>query len=277
MSEPVHIARIGYYDLKSYRHARAWVGNTQGLCDYLVRQGLPAAGVFYIGNFVDIPAEIDGDHDTYREQLGIPGDALVVLTVSRLHKVKGIDVLLHARTHLPERINERPVHFIIAGDGPIRRELERLARFLPFNERTHFVGWQMRQTTTRPSSAFAIPQGVGSLAFDEHEVSAAIGAFGLAGGLDRQIHPGMGIPQTHARQGAVQGQIDWGDLNQAPVVRCIPPLGLDSNVIHHDTLNLFPAVLPRAPLAMGFPKRRGAALPFGRPTGLHTPWWRNLN
>ncbi|MGH8508784.1 MAG: glycosyltransferase [Gammaproteobacteria bacterium] len=142
-SGPIHIARLGgYYNLKAYRHAHAWIGNTRGICAYLIRGGFPADRVYYIGNFVDIPAEFDGDRNTYREQLGIPGDALVVLTVGRLHKVKGIDVLLHARTHLPERIAERPVHFIIAGDGPMRRELERLAQDLPFNERTHFVGWQ---------------------------------------------------------------------------------------------------------------------------------------
>lgn len=142
-SGPIHVARLGgYYNVKGYRHAHAWIGNTRGICDYLIRAGLPAERVYYIGNFADIPAQTDGDQNTCREQLGIPGDALVVLTVSRLHKVKGIDVLLHARTHLPERINERPVHFIIAGDGPMRRELERLAHELPFNERTHFVGWQ---------------------------------------------------------------------------------------------------------------------------------------
>ena len=52
-SGPVHIARLGgYYDLKSYRHARAWVGITRGLCDYLVRQGLPAGRYYHIADVV---------------------------------------------------------------------------------------------------------------------------------------------------------------------------------------------------------------------------------
>jgi len=34
---PVHIARQGdCYRLHPYRHAHAWIGNTKGLCDYMV-------------------------------------------------------------------------------------------------------------------------------------------------------------------------------------------------------------------------------------------------
>lgn len=33
---PVHLARLGgYYKLKGYRHAHAWVGNTHGIDAYL--------------------------------------------------------------------------------------------------------------------------------------------------------------------------------------------------------------------------------------------------
>jgi len=46
---PIHVARLGgYYAVKGYRHAHAWVGNTQGICDYLIRNGLPAARIAHI-------------------------------------------------------------------------------------------------------------------------------------------------------------------------------------------------------------------------------------
>lgn len=143
-SGPVHVARLGgYYDLRGYRHAHAWIGNTQGICGYLIRNGLPADRVFHIGNFVEVPTEIDWEcYRAYREQLAIPMDALVVLTVSRLHKVKGIDVLLNAFVRLSEQFDNLPVHLIIAGDGPIRQPLKRLAHDLGVKERTHFIGWQ---------------------------------------------------------------------------------------------------------------------------------------
>ena len=71
---PIHVARLGgYYDLKGYRHAHAWVGNTQGICDYLVRNGLPASRIAYIGNFVDIPdVSLPEQLADLRRQLAIP-------------------------------------------------------------------------------------------------------------------------------------------------------------------------------------------------------------
>ena len=37
------ISRLGhYYDLKHYRHADYWIGITRGICDHLVRGGMPA-------------------------------------------------------------------------------------------------------------------------------------------------------------------------------------------------------------------------------------------
>lgn len=41
-SPTVHVARLGgYYRLDAYRHADVWVGNTRGICDYLIRSGFP--------------------------------------------------------------------------------------------------------------------------------------------------------------------------------------------------------------------------------------------
>ena len=40
-NESVHVARLGgYYKVGGYRHAHAWIGNTKGICDYLVAAGL---------------------------------------------------------------------------------------------------------------------------------------------------------------------------------------------------------------------------------------------
>ena len=69
----VHVARLGgYYKIDGYyRHAHAWIGNTQGICDYLIREGLPASRVFLIGNFV--PAAISlsaGDRTALRQRYG---------------------------------------------------------------------------------------------------------------------------------------------------------------------------------------------------------------
>ena len=43
------VCRLGhYYDLKYYRHADFWIGISKGICDHLIRGGMPAEKVFYM-------------------------------------------------------------------------------------------------------------------------------------------------------------------------------------------------------------------------------------
>lgn len=140
---PVHVARLGgYYDLKGYRHAHAWIGNTRGICDYLIGAGLPAGRVFHIGNFVEAQAVVDANElDTVRTRHGIPQDAWLLLAVGRLHPNKGFDDLLAAMDTLPERLGGRPVHLLVAGDGPLREALRRQAAAGRSAARVHWAGW----------------------------------------------------------------------------------------------------------------------------------------
>ncbi len=142
---PIHLARLGgYYDVEDYRHAHAFVGVTQGLCDHLVQNGIPARCVFHIPNFVEMPKPEGGGRLGYwRERLGLPQEAWVVVTVGRLHPVKGLDVLLAALARVPGYIEHWPVHLVIVGDGPLRAALEHEAHALGLSGRVHFVGWQM--------------------------------------------------------------------------------------------------------------------------------------
>ena len=141
--ESVHIARLGgYYNLKSYQHAHAWVGNTQGICDYLIKAGLPANRVYHIGNFyAPQPPETDTDGDSLRERLGISTEASVVLTTGRLHVNKGFPDLLACISKIPEEIDGRQLVFVIVGDGPESSRLRRLAGSLNIAQRIKWMGW----------------------------------------------------------------------------------------------------------------------------------------
>lgn len=141
---PVHIARLGgFYNLKGYRHAHAWVGNTRGICDYLVREGLPADRVFHIGNFVDEAPEHGAEELAgLRRQWAIPADAHVVLGIGRLHPNKGFSDLLAAFARLPSDLHGRPVHLVMVGDGPLRTQLETEAAGLGLSGRITWTGWQ---------------------------------------------------------------------------------------------------------------------------------------
>ena len=69
-----------------------------------------------------------------RDRLDTPADAPLLLALGRLHQVKAIDVLLQALT-----LETRP-YLWIAGDGPLRAELQTLARKLDVAERVRFLG-----------------------------------------------------------------------------------------------------------------------------------------
>lgn len=141
---PVHLARLGnYYDLGGYRHCDAWIGNTRGICDYLVQAGFPVERVHLIYNFVDAPgpapaAILDG----LRARWSIPRDAWVLLAPGRFTPIKGFDDLLLAFARLPPEIGGRPCVLLLLGDGPLRLELEELARRLGIAEGVRFAGWR---------------------------------------------------------------------------------------------------------------------------------------
>lgn len=137
---PVHIARIGgYYKLDGYRHAHAWIGNTKGICDYLLQNGFPQKRIFHIYNFFE-PQAANGVVAS-RRQWGIPEDAWVLMTPGRLVPVKGQKYLLEAMSRLPGEIAGRPLWLLMLGDGPLAAELKGLAASLELDERVVWAGW----------------------------------------------------------------------------------------------------------------------------------------
>lgn len=137
---PVHVARIGgYYKLNGYRHAHAWVGNTKGVCDYLIRHGFPKDRVFKIPNFF---APVAAGESSKRATWGIPEDAWVLMTPGRLVPVKGQRYLIEALARMPSEIGGRPVWLIVLGDGPLRAQLHKFAYEHGVAGRTVWAGWQ---------------------------------------------------------------------------------------------------------------------------------------
>lgn len=140
----IHIARLGgYYNLTGYRHADAWIGNTQGICDYLIRNGLPTQRVFKIGNFI-LPRQPSPPETLVlrRQELGVPEHALLIVAVGRLHPVKGFEDLITAFSRLPTALAGRPLYLVIVGDGPLNQQLKSLCGQLGSAERVRWTGWQ---------------------------------------------------------------------------------------------------------------------------------------
>jgi glycosyltransferase involved in cell wall biosynthesis len=142
---PVHVARLGgYYKLDGYRHAHAWIGNTKGICDYLIRNGFPAERIFHIYNFYE-PGDNQGERQS-REAWGIPRHAWVIMTPGRQVPVKGHSYLLDAMSRLPAEIHGRPLWLVLLGEGPLQRSLQQQAHSLGIEERLIWTGWQSNPT-----------------------------------------------------------------------------------------------------------------------------------
>ncbi|MGQ0621869.1 MAG: glycosyltransferase family 4 protein [Panacagrimonas sp.] len=135
----IHVARLGgYYKLRYFRHADAWVVNTRGLRDWLVERGFPPDRVEWINNFVPPPTP-GVPLSLTRDSLHIPPEALVVVALGRFVEKKGFSDLLLAFARLPVRIGDRPLHLVLLGDGPLLADLRSAAAGL--GARVHFTGW----------------------------------------------------------------------------------------------------------------------------------------
>lgn len=141
---PVHVARLGgYYALGPYRHADAWIANTRGLRDWMIAAGLPAARVHQIYNFAEPARPLpDSEIAGLRRSLGVPDDALMLLTMGRLVPSKGHAVLLEAASRLPSEIAGRRWCLVLLGSGPLEQALARQVRELGIAERVIWAGWQ---------------------------------------------------------------------------------------------------------------------------------------
>jgi glycosyltransferase involved in cell wall biosynthesis len=143
--EWVLVGRLGgYYDLSRFRRCDHLVANTRGLAAWVVAQGWPGARVHHLPNFVpDLAGAAAWSRGTAGPgrlagapgRLAVPEGVPVVLALGRLHRNKGFDVLVRAMRELPG------VHAVIAGEGPERAALERLARDEGVAGRVHLPGW----------------------------------------------------------------------------------------------------------------------------------------
>ncbi len=89
------------------------------------------------GIATDITANINVVHSLKQRYPFLNG--LAVGTVCRLHYQKGVDIFLNAAKIVLQKCPE--VKFLIAGDGPEKKNLERIADKLKITRSVEFCGW----------------------------------------------------------------------------------------------------------------------------------------
>jgi glycosyltransferase involved in cell wall biosynthesis len=151
----VHVARVGGYgDVKGVRHAHGWLASSEGIRQHLVDEGLPEERVFHVPHLLEPPpATLDPvSRAQQRASLGIEADSVLVLCLGRLHRDRGIDLMLEALVRLPDTIQGRPLRLLVVGDGPQREPLKTQARSLGLEHRVH---WLAGEATPWPYMALA--------------------------------------------------------------------------------------------------------------------------
>ncbi len=129
----LHVGWLGgYYNLKYFRRCHRLIGVTNDIVSYAVKSGWPEQRAHYLPTFSSDspePAVRRSDFDT-------PEDAPLLLALGRLHANKAFDILLQAMAAVPD------AYLWLAGEGPLRAELEAQARRLNLMQRVRFLGWR---------------------------------------------------------------------------------------------------------------------------------------
>ncbi len=129
----IHVGRLGgYYNIKYYRKCQHLIANTQDIVDYLRGNGWPDDKVHHLPNFVSADRVPPVD----RRKMYTPDTAPLVLALGRLHENKAFDTLLEAIARVPN------VYLWLAGEGPLRQQLENRAEVLGIKPRVRFLGWR---------------------------------------------------------------------------------------------------------------------------------------
>jgi len=103
-----------------YTRADMLVGVTQGICDELVRLGVPEEKVVHIPNGADtVMFHPDADGEAARKAWGLEGK-FVVMYAGTMGPTQGLDVVLEAAKLLRD---DRDVQFVLVGEGADKQNL----------------------------------------------------------------------------------------------------------------------------------------------------------
>jgi len=205
-----------------YRRANAFVVLSRSFRRVLVeRYDVSPWAVHVMPPGVDTETFALGDQSEARTALGLPHDALVVLSVRRLVPRMGLDVLLEAWEQVVNSSTQQAI-LCIVGAGRERSDLEALTRDLGIADVVRFAGrvddselvqyYQAADISIVPSIAL---EGYGLVVLESLAVGTPVVASAIDGlsealdGLapDLLVSPGRSAPIAERLQGAMTGAV----------------------------------------------------------------------
>jgi 1,2-diacylglycerol 3-alpha-glucosyltransferase len=156
--------------------------------------------------------------ETLRRHLGAGEGDRLLLCVCRLAKEKNVELLLEALA----RANDSSLKLAIAGDGPVRGELQELARKYGVAERTRFLGIVARDRLPdlyASADAFVMPSTTETQGLVQVEALAA-GAYVIAADTpqNREVLGPAGITVLPSAQAFAQAFSAIPKASQAPAM-----------------------------------------------------------
>lgn len=116
----------------------AVIAVSEAVADNLRRDGIKENKLHVVYNGVaPLSPMTDEEKQSKRRELGIPEENTVIGLVARLEAVKRHDVFLKAAA----KLKDKPISFVIVGDGSLRDRLEKTAAELGISEKVVFTGY----------------------------------------------------------------------------------------------------------------------------------------
>jgi glycosyltransferase involved in cell wall biosynthesis len=100
--------------------------------------GFNQEAIEVVENGIDIPADVADSRADLRASLGLPRDRRHIICVARFHPVKDHAMLLRAFAAIAARVPD--VDLLLAGDGPLRPELEAQIAQAGITDRVRLLG-----------------------------------------------------------------------------------------------------------------------------------------
>lgn len=127
----------------AFGRANAIVVNAEAVKNYLLEEGILAEKLNVIYNGLDLERLTPKETNRAKicEELGLPKDEnikFITLVANLRHAVKNQPMFLRSAEKVLQKFPN--AHFVLAGEGELREELENLAKQLKIVENTHFIG-----------------------------------------------------------------------------------------------------------------------------------------
>lgn len=118
---------------------RLHIVNSPAVRDHVVNVfGMPRERVRIVPPSVEPHPADASTREALRNELGLRHEDFVVVWTGRFDQVKRLDLLIRCA----ELLHDRPMHFVLAGDGPLHDALSQQIKASPARDRIHLLGWR---------------------------------------------------------------------------------------------------------------------------------------